>query len=533
MVYRNLLVIGLLWLPQAIHQLLGWIYWWQVKEYRLDRIKVFLSTKTGRRNLGIHFILLKLLSIFIAMFLSIPSLTLLVLVFTDIASLREALRRQLRKPVFTQRAINIFSTSWFLVLFGIFTGTIYFQSLLEAFLLSELALILGFIIGVGWTSLVSRYIRAAEIKKARQRLLKIKPIVIGVTGSYGKTSTKEFIAHLLSLRFNVAKTEGSQNTEFALARTAIIIPEDTDFFVVEMGAYRKGEIKSLAEIVNPDIGVLTGIEPQHISLFGSLQNILDTKFELIEALPPTGIAVFNLSNVYCRKLYDKAKMRSGRLRLMGYNVYGQAEKDIFVSKIVSSRAGEIHFIIDDGESKYKIITPLLGEHFVENLTAAIMIARQFNISWKEIKEGCKNLPRIEKRMEISNVKGAIIIDDSFNASPKSFAAAVKYLDFFKDRIKVIVTAGVIELGRDSSRIHRDLGKLMSKRVDEIILLDEDPYEDILAGLGKQKDLQISVINNPGQAIKRIEEVLEKRAVLLLEGKIPSLINELIEKNKNA
>lgn len=516
-----------------MRQVLVWIYWWQVKEYRFDRIGVFFSTETGRRNLGLTLVLFKLLSIFLSITLSTPLIVLLALVLLDLLGLKETLSRQFRKPVFTQRVIYVLSTVCFLTFLVIFSSLIYYQGLLTSLLLAELTLFFGLIIGVGWTSLASRYIKTIEIRRAKEVLSKVKPIVIGVTGSYGKTSTKEFIAHLLSLKFKVVKTEGSQNTEFALARNALKISKSTDFFVVEMGAYKKGEINSLAKIVNPNIGVITGIEPQHISLFGTLQKIMDTKFELIEALPVGGTAIFNLSNFYCKRLFEKAKKLPNELNVMGYGVGGSVEQGIFISKIVSSQARGIHFIVEDGKSSYKMFAPIHGEHFVENLTVAIMIARKFNISWDEIRKGCENLPRIEKRMEVSDVKKAIIVEDSFNASPKSFAAAVKYLDFFKNRIKVVITPGIIELGRNSSKIHRNLGRLMSGRIDEIILLDQEPYQDILLGAGKQSDLKISVIKDPSRLREKIEEVSEKNAVLLLEGKMPSFVNKIIEKTKNA
>lgn len=535
MVYGDLLTIILLlfWIPQAIRQVAAWLYWWQIKEYRLDRVAVFLSTKNGRRNLGLNLILLKFISVFLSLGLSAPALVLPILLLLDVLFFKEVLRRGVRKPVFTQRAINILLTVWLLGFLEISWGLIYKQSFLISILLAESSMILGIFIGVAWTSLISGYIKKIEIKRAKKVLLKARPVVIGVTGSYGKTSTKEFIAHLLSLKFKVAKTEGSQNTEFALARSASGISKGTNFFVVEMGAYKKNEIKRLAEIVNPTVGVITGVEPQHLSLFGSLQKIMDTKFELIEVLPVGGIAIFNLSNRYSKRLYDRAKKLPAGLKVMGYRISGTASDEVFVSRIVSSEADGVHFVIEDGQSLHKMFAPVSGEHFVENLTVAIMVARQFGVSWYQIRKGCRNLPQIEKRMRVLNVKKAVVIDDSFNASPKSFTAAIGYLDFFKDRIKIVVTAGIIELGKETSKIHRNLGKLMSDRVDEIILLDDEYYKDILLGIGKQKKTKISVVRNTGQLEKEIEDILEKNSALLLEGKMPSVVDKLIEKNKNA
>ncbi|MBU0570023.1 UDP-N-acetylmuramoyl-tripeptide--D-alanyl-D-alanine ligase, partial [Patescibacteria group bacterium] len=477
------LIIFVLWLPQAIDQILSWTYWLQVKEYRFDRFWVFLKSRSGTRNLGIFGILGKLGLMFLSFYFdSIWVFVLLALFVLDCRVIGKIWERSLRKPVFTQRAKRMSGTTVFLVLLAfLFLGTT-----MQSILLGEVLFLVGPFLGIVWTIPMVNKTKKREIAKAKKRLEKIKPKVIGITGSYGKGTTKDFLAHLLSQKFSVEKSIGSQNTDFGIARKAQKIKKDTEFFIVEMGAYKRGEINKLCEIVNPEVGIITGIEEQHLALFGSLENIRKTKFELVENLPKDGVVFFNLNNAHCRQLAEKAKKLSTNLKVMGFYFQDMGSSKVvgaeMVSKLISINTRGVVFEIKERENKQIISAPLCGTHFVENLTGAILVARYFEVSWKQIEKGCKTIKAPERTMQVYKLGKAVVIDDTFNNTPKGFEAALSYLSLYKKQKKVVITSGIIELGNELVKVHKKLGKIMSDFVDKIILTNTDSVDAVETGL---------------------------------------------------
>jgi len=519
---NSFLLLFTLWLLQAVYQVLCWTYWLQVKEYRLDRFWVFLKTSDGRRRLGLIIIFLKFL--FLAFFNEFPLFFFSLIFYIDTLFLKDLVERRIKKPVVTERIKKIWLTS----LFGF---VIVF--LTRNFLWGEVLSILTPFLGIFLTIPIVNRVKKEEIRKALKVLNRVKPIVIGITGSYGKTTTKEFVAHLLSQKFKTAKTEGSENTEFGIARkTYKNVVKGTKFFVVEMGAYRKGEIAKLAKIVNPQVGIITGIEEQHLSLFGSLENIKNTKFELIEALPENGVAIFNLSNKDSQELAQKARLIKG-LKVFGYYVGSKANDrvsaDIF-SKVVSATPEKINFKVFYNNEMRKLTANLTGIHFLENLTAAILVARHFGVPWKNIKKGCKSIKIPENRMEVYKLKtGSVVINDTYNSTPRAFESALKYLSLFKRKKRIVVTSGVIELGNVSDIFHRKIGEELAKFSDYVFLTNKDFYKSISLGMGRKKS-KLILGEEAEIREKLIKLVKTNKNVFLLEGRIPASILEIFKKN---
>ncbi|MCG2686214.1 UDP-N-acetylmuramoyl-tripeptide--D-alanyl-D-alanine ligase [Candidatus Parcubacteria bacterium] len=518
------LAIILVWIPQAIRQALVWTYWWQVKEYRPDRFRILLTSPDGRRKLQLGTVAVKLLlllsSICVHNLFWVATAAFLIL---DLKFLLEIARHQARKPVFTKRGQKIFATSLIFILLTV-AGFL-------PLLFGEVSLLLTPYLGILWTIPIVNKVKKEEIQKAHRKLQAVKPIVVGITGSYGKTTTKEFIAHLLSQKYEAAKTTGSENTEFGIARkTAKYVQKDTKFFIVEMGAYKKGEIRLLTQIVNPQVGIITGIEEQHLALFGSLENIMDAKFELISALPDEGTAIFNFSNPHCRELAQRARKIKPRLKVLSYAV-APTPADL-TAKIVSAQVNGIDFEVTEDKTATKLFAPVRGVHFIENLTGAILIARTFGVSWKQIAEGCRTLPATDRALLPFKLKtGTIIIDDSYNTTPKGFAAALEYLNLFKEQKKVVVTPGIIELGKLSQSTHHQLGKLMANRVDRVLLTSPEFARNIQTGLGKRSAV-LEVLDNPKRLTRRFSELLGADSVILLEGRMPQSLIDMIGKHKN-
>lgn len=498
------LVVLLAWFPQAISQLLGWIYWWQVKEYRFDRFKVFLTSRDGMRSLGLLFIIAKFLVLLISYFWGNFLLLFALLLFLDGKLLFEVVQRRLRRPIFTLRAAELFLTGILFILLTILFVFGGFSDFAGVLAFGEVGLVGAPIVGILWTAPLVFLSKVGAIKQARGRLAKVGPVVVGVAGSYGKTTTKEFIAQLLATRYKTAKTLRHENTEFGVARAAAQIAADTQFFVVEMGAYKKGEIKKLADIVRPSVGVITGIEPQHAALFGSLSEIRRTKYELIKSLPEGGLSVFNWTNSYCRQL---AKLARKRWKVAKY---GNA-------RILSATAEGVAFEF----SGRKLFAGVHGIHFVQNATAAIVVARHFGVTWLQIKEGLRQLRIPERTMTVVRVGNGLVVDDSYNATPAGAGAAVKYLALFPDKKKVVISPGIIELGQYSDQIHQDLGRLAARVVDEMILTSDDFAQPIKKGFGGNA-LKVSVVDDVDALFSKMNSLLREGAVVLLEGRTPLL-----------
>jgi len=504
----------LVWLFQALRQGLLWSYWLQVKEYRVDRFKEFFFSRRGARELNLPLIGLKL-----ALVLFSNSLFLILIVLLDAYFIFEILSHRARRPIFTQRGRRLVLTALFLSLSPLVLSFIYKVELSSVVGISEIALLVSPFLGILWTIPFVEKAKKRDVARAKEILETIKPIVIGVTGSYGKSTTKEFIAHLLSQKYKVAKTIGSQNTVLGVARCIIDgVRADTEFLVVEMGAYKKGEVRAISEIVRPSIGVVTGIEPQHLSLFGSVENIKAAKFELIETLADNGMAIFNFSNPFCQELAKKARKLSKRLSVLDY----------YQTKIVSKTINGISFEVYEGKDRKRLYAPVMGEHFVENLGGAILIARKLGVSWEKIKKGCKTLEMPDKTMAVYKLKGgSYIVDDSYNSTPRGFSSALAYLRLFPNSEKVVITPGVIELGSVSGGVHRKLGKEMAMIVDEIILTDSEFERDLAIGLGLKRN-KLLVMKDPIVLENKIKGMINKGSVILLEGKVPKIVHDCID-----
>src|SRR3989338_1243038 len=522
------IIIFFLWSLQALRQALNWVYWWQVKEYRFDRFRLLLESKEGKKNLEINLIITKFTCLLLALFLGIYYPALLLFTWLNLKLIREVFLRQLRKPIFTLRAIELFLTT----LFGMFL--IVFLSYQSGIIASNLAfgeiLLVGLpVVGILWSRPLVERSKTKVINKAMYRLSIVKPIVIGVTGSYGKTTTKDFIASLLSQKYQVEKTPTSQNTPVGVARKTANLSRDTKIFVVEMGAYKKGEIKTVADIVKPQIGVITGIEPPHLALFCSLQNIKEAKYELIQALPKNGQAIFNGNNTDCLEMLEWAR-RDGREVFVCQvldrdNQKRKADLRLKIEKIsLTGSTITVHY----GRIKKTMETLIPSPHLLQNLGAAILVAKKLGVNWQQIEKGVKTLDLSGRAMRTQNLPSkGILVDDSYNSTPHAFVAALDHLKMFKKR-RIVFMTGIIELGKTTYQVHEELGKKLGQIADEIILTNSDAKEGILAGLGDNSK-KLVVVTNPNRLAEKIKYYLRLDCAILLEGRMPASVNKAVQK----
>ncbi|HEY3249426.1 MAG TPA: Mur ligase family protein, partial [bacterium] len=235
---------------------------------------------------------------------------------------------------------------------------------------------------------VQRAINGRFLRTASARLAEVKPIVIGITGSYGKTSTKHFLQTILSQRYRTLMTPGSYNTYMGVCR---VINErlaaEHEVFIVEMAAYGRGEIREIADLVHPRIGILTAIGPQHLEWFGSIENIEATKYELMQSLPPGGAAVFNADDPRCRALAD----RTTHVKVLRFGITAPGTLRVRAEGVAHSRQGLSFVLVDDSAARVPVATRLLGRHNVPNILAAAAAALELGLSLEDIAAGAARL----------------------------------------------------------------------------------------------------------------------------------------------
>jgi len=325
-------------------------------------------------------------------------------------------------------------------------------------------------------------IHSLYFRSARKKITELKPKVIAITGSYGKTSTKDFLASILGTRYRVLKTPGSFNTPMGLCK---VIREELRkehrIFIVEMGARQKGDIRELCELVRPEVGILTSIGPQHLETFKTMDNILAAKYELIECLTADGIAVFNYDDENCRALAQKTIGK----KVVGYGTRETNGDGLHLrAKEVSVSPGGISFVAQrkNGEAA-PFFCRLLGKHQVHNILAAATVASELGMTLQEIAEGVKKLEPSAHRLQVMEGRGGItILDDAYNANPVGAREALEVLSEFKGGRKVLVTPGLVELGDREEEENKKLGSLASRVCDLVFLIGPKRTRAIFEGL---------------------------------------------------
>ena len=366
---------------------------------------------------------------------------------------------------------------------------------------------------------MSYYVSAQRIIKEREDLN-----VVGITGSFGKTSTKFIVGTILSEKFNVLNTPESYNTPMGLSKVINnTLNPNHEVFVAELGAKVIGEIREVAELVQPKIGVLTSIGPVHIETFKNIDNIMKTKYELIEELPTDGVAIFNYDNEYIKKLADK----TFKEKLL-YGLEDIENLDIYADDIVVSELGSTFTLKDKGGNSISCTTKLLGRHNIYNILAGVCVAITLGLSFEEISRGIGKIEPVEHRLNIINPgTGIIIIDDAFNSNPIGTKAALDVLSQFKEGKKIIVTPGMIELGEMEEAANREFGVNIGKVCDYVILVGEKRTKPIYEGIMETNynESNIFVVNNLEEATTQIGKIAKPKDVVLFENDLPDNYSE--------
>lgn len=362
------------------------------------------------------------------------------------------------------------------------------------------------------TAVANHYIQDAKRRLREQPSLKI----IGVTGSYGKTSTKHALGRMLSERYNVLITPGSFNTPMGVVRTVREqLKATTQVFVVEMGAKNVGDIKEICEIADPQMAVITSVGPQHLDTFGSIENVVKTKFELADWVGAKGGAVFlNCDNALI------SRKAGGYSTAVTYGT--DPALDFHAENIVYSKSGSSFDIVGDGR-RISASTRMLGRHNVLNITAAAAVAVHMGLTDSEIKYAVSAMKPVAHRLEMKSfLGGSILIDDAYNANPEGCLEAVHILSHFDGMKKVVVTPGLVELGEQEYESNYNLGLAAANTCDIIILVGEKravPMADAIATTPFDKE-QLHIVKSFQDAMTLMQGFLSRDYVVLFENDLP-------------
>lgn len=286
--------------------------------------------------------------------------------------------------------------------------------------------------------------------------------VIGVTGSVGKTSTKDIIGSVVSTEYKVRKTYGNYNNHIGVPLTILGLKDHTAL-VVEMGMNHLGELRKLTNIAKPTICVITNVGTAHIGILGSRENILKAKLEILEGLTKDGIAIINNDN----DLLHNWNMENKEYKVKSFGI--ENKSDIMAEDINLQEAGS-SFTSSIYEEKTKVEVPVTGTHFVYNALCAICVGEALNISKENILKGIKEFELSKNRMEmLKNRKGATIINDCYNASFDSMKASLEVLSKMEGKRKIAILGDILEVGEYSKKIHEDVGNEVPKNSIDILI----------------------------------------------------------------
>ncbi len=439
-----------------------------------------------------------------------------------ILAIRE-LRMKYKKPlVFTQRAVRLYIASWLVAILsimavGVITGynrPVMVVTILSMGAFSWIVIIIANLL----MQPVERLINQRFYNEAKKILAEMPHLrIIGVTGSYGKTSTKHYLYRILSEKYNVIMTPGSYNTPMGVIRTVReMMKPYYDIFIVEMGAKQLGDIKEICDLVSPTIGIVTAVGEQHLESFKSIENVQRTKFELIDALPADGLGVVNNDFEYIanRPVNNVAVKR-----------YAVAPGSDYHVEDVEYGAVDTRFTVVGEGHRIELTTKLVGECNLSNLMASVIVAMYLDVPEKSIRYGVSQIEQVEHRLNMKRTPGGLsIIDDAFNSNPDGARMALDVLSRITTGQRIVITPGMIELGEKQVEYNQRFGKQMAEAADYVMVVGTYNRDAILAGLaeGGMPDEKIFVADSFATAQARLVQIARAGDVVLYENDLPDM-----------
>ncbi|MFW6062792.1 MAG: UDP-N-acetylmuramoyl-tripeptide--D-alanyl-D-alanine ligase [Chloroflexota bacterium] len=356
---------------------------------------------------------------------------------------------------------------------------------------------------------------------ARQWRLRFTVEVTGITGSVGKTSTKELTYAVLAQRFQALKSQGNYNNEIGLPLTLLNLRPQHEHAVLEMGMYARGEIALLCDIARPRIGVVTIVGPVHMSRLGSLEAIVEAKRELVEALPADGVAILNRDEPLVMGMAEHTVAR--------IFTYGLDERaDLWADQVQSMGLDGVRFTLHHGRDSLRVHVPLLGRHSVHTSLRAAAVGLVTGMAWEEILAGLRDEQTQLRLVTERGPRGSLILDDTYNASPESVIAALNLLKDLRGR-RIAVLGDMLELGPAEEESHRLVGRRVKGVADVLVTVGQRSRliaeEALRAGMNKTR---VSSVDTPQEAVPLLEEMIDENDVILVKGSRGVSLDRLVE-----
>jgi len=368
-------------------------------------------------------------------------------------------------------------------------------------------------------------LKVTDSLKALQQLAtywraRLNPHVVGITGSVGKSTTKELTWAVLRQRFNTLRNPGNLNNEIGLPLTVLQLDDSHERVVLEMGMYNLGEISQLCAIARPHIGVVTNVGPAHLERLGTIERIAQAKAELVEALPADGVAILNQDDQFVRAMAGKT-----RARVFTYGLTPEA--DLWASDIESEGLEGIRFVLHYQRETIHAKVPLLGRHSVHTALRATAVGLVEDMTWQEIMMGLQDSSVQLRLVSTPGINGSTLLDDTYNASPASTIAALNLLDDLTGR-RIAVLGDMAELGDQEEEGHRRVGCRAADTVDMLITVGHRAHmmaeEARACGLSPEA---ITQVESNDQAIAHLRELIQRGDVVLIKGSRSMAMEEIV------
>ena len=501
-----IIIITLIWLAGTIFRTYRQARFYQIEEYMSDRYIRWLFSER-ERWFPIRPIIIFAVGLVVAFFNdSIPNETAIMPYIASIVAAAIAVwppsEGEIKKKfVRTQRATRMLGMAfvkssllaiiWLVVVIEVAPESDRFVAGLVAigglanFLLAPIWLMLGNVL----MTPVEMAMRQRFINQALSVLDAIQPKVIGITGSYGKTTTKNFLRDILGGRHKTYATPKSYNTMMGIClaiNNDVANDYSIEYFISEMGAYVEGEIERICKLTPPEISIVVEVGPQHLERFGSLENTAKAKYEIIKNLPPHGLSVFNWDNTYVREMYEKGypdKRIAVSKEISPDNVPENGPR--FIASDVQETLNGLTFTVTDAQTgqSERIETPVIGEHNVTNLLLTFAVCVHEGMSLRDVAFRARMLQPAESRLvRQTSDSGITIINDAYSANPVGVISALKVLGMHNTGKRLLITPGMVELGELQDSENQKLGELATQYATDIILVGEKQAEAIKKGI---------------------------------------------------
>jgi len=479
------ILIFIFFLLLSLRTILAYVHLWYVKEYRWDRMYIHLHTPQAWNLL---FPSWKYPPVS-------PKTIVLVIVLTLYATI-----------VYWMAPLGVVGN--------------FILSYISIFIFSWIAVFCMFIP----TYIYHEYVIYTAVQKLRKHK---KMIVIGITGSFGKTSTKEFLSTILGEKYTVLKTQASKNSPIGIAETILKdLTDEHEVFVVEMGAYRPGEIARMCSMVHPEIGIVIAINPQHQDLFRSIETTVQAKYELFKGLTGKKIAIGNIDNTYVSRMLDMASDDSCSIWGVGKNRKSQKMNlnEYFCYSLIHSMQDSLDWKLSHASEVMDVNTKIRGEHFALNASLAIVASYAAGFSLSESIHAALKLINYDKSMEIlPGPHKSILINDTFNNNPDAAIASISYAKIYKGDF-YLVFQPMIELGSYAFESHERVGEFASRYCKKIFLTNHNFNEGFNSGIQKNPKNNVSVICSNAKDITRdLYSLLKPGDTVLFKGKEAAFI----------